>query len=39
MTTSVGTDPKPETSQRLDKWLWFARLAKSRTAPAALAYV
>lgn len=34
MTTPVGTDPKPETSQRLDKWLWFARLAKSRTLAA-----
>ena len=27
--------PGPET-QRLDKWLWFARLAKSRTLAAAL---
>ena len=24
-------DTNPDTSQRLDKWLWFARIAKTRT--------
>ena len=28
--------PEPITSQRLDKWLWFARLAKTRTQAASL---
>lgn len=34
MTTPVAAEPAAETSQRLDKWLWFARLAKSRTLAA-----
>lgn len=35
MTTTGAPSPQKETSQRLDKWLWFARLAKSRTLAAA----
>lgn len=34
MTKPGATSPARETSQRLDKWLWFARLAKSRTLAA-----
>jgi ribosome-associated heat shock protein Hsp15 len=34
MTAGAGPKP-PATTQRLDKWLWFARLAKSRTLAAA----
>lgn len=34
MTKPGATSPTPETSQRLDKWLWFARVAKSRTIAA-----
>jgi ribosome-associated heat shock protein Hsp15 len=34
MTKTGATDQSPETSQRLDKWLWFARIAKSRTLAA-----
>lgn len=34
MTRPGATAPGRETSQRLDKWLWFARLAKSRTLAA-----
>ncbi|MGE0025068.1 MAG: RNA-binding S4 domain-containing protein [Hyphomicrobium sp.] len=35
MTTRPGaSDPAVATSQRLDKWLWFARLTKSRTLAA-----
>lgn len=34
MTKSGQSAPGKETSQRLDKWLWFARLAKSRTLAA-----
>lgn len=31
MTKPGVTAPAAETTQRLDKWLWFARLTKSRT--------
>ena len=34
MTKPGASAPGGETSQRLDKWLWFARLAKSRTLAA-----
>lgn len=34
MTKPGATSPASETSQRLDKWLWFARVAKSRTIAA-----
>jgi ribosome-associated heat shock protein Hsp15 len=34
MTKPGATDPARETSQRLDKWLWYARVAKSRTLAA-----
>ena len=34
MTKPAAGEPQPETSQRLDKWLWFARVAKSRTIAA-----
>ena len=35
MTRPAVAQPTPaETSQRLDKWLWFARVAKSRTIAA-----
>ncbi|WP_072396072.1 RNA-binding S4 domain-containing protein [Hyphomicrobium sp. CS1GBMeth3] len=34
MTKPGQPAPGKETSQRLDKWLWFARLAKSRTLAA-----
>jgi len=27
----MGPDPNPDVSQRLDKWLWFTRIAKTRT--------
>jgi ribosome-associated heat shock protein Hsp15 len=34
----LGTEERspPEGSQRLDKWLWFARVARSRTLAAQL---
>jgi ribosome-associated heat shock protein Hsp15 len=35
MTRPPAPDGAAETSQRLDKWLWFARLTKSRTLAAA----
>ena len=38
-TSGAGANPASAeeiTSQRLDKWLWFARLAKTRTQAAAL---
>lgn len=34
MTKPEADPPSAVTSQRLDKWLWFARLAKSRTLAA-----
>lgn len=34
MTKPEAGPPSAVTSQRLDKWLWFARLAKSRTLAA-----
>lgn len=34
MSKSGAPPPARETPQRLDKWLWFARLAKSRTLAA-----
>ena len=34
MTKPGATASTPETSQRLDKWLWFARVAKSRAIAA-----
>lgn len=34
MTKPATAGPQAETSQRLDKWLWFARIAKSRTFAA-----
>lgn len=34
--SGVAALTEPVTSQRLDKWLWFARLAKTRTQAAAL---
>ena len=35
MTRPADAGPPVETAQRLDKWLWFARIAKSRTLAAA----
>jgi len=34
--SSGGTQAASDGSQRLDKWLWFARIAKSRTLAAQL---
>ncbi|MCC7254075.1 RNA-binding S4 domain-containing protein [Hyphomicrobium sp.] len=34
MTRTEEPIPGRETTQRLDKWLWFARIAKSRTLAA-----
>lgn len=34
MTRPAEPRPASDTSQRLDKWLWFARVAKSRTLAA-----
>lgn len=34
MTRPAAPRPASETAQRLDKWLWFARIAKSRTLAA-----
>jgi ribosome-associated heat shock protein Hsp15 len=39
-TRTAGTDPAPgsgERRQRVDKWLWHARLVRTRSAAAALA--
>lgn len=35
MTRRASSAPEADASQRLDKWLWFARVAKSRTLAAA----
>jgi len=35
MSEPVSSDGPGESGQRLDKWLWFARLTKSRTVAAA----
>ena len=32
-----GTGPQPEDRQRIDKWLWHARVVRTRSAAAALA--
>jgi len=34
---SVGDTPGPDESQRMDKWLWFARVVRTRVAAAELA--
>ncbi len=34
MTRPADAGPAADTAQRLDKWLWFARIAKSRTLAA-----
>ncbi|HRN83846.1 MAG TPA: RNA-binding S4 domain-containing protein [Hyphomicrobium sp.] len=34
MTRPAEARPAAETAQRLDKWLWYARIAKSRTLAA-----
>ena len=36
MTAAVGNVPSPHPGQRLDLWLWYARVTKSRTLAQAL---
>jgi ribosome-associated heat shock protein Hsp15 len=36
MSRAPATPPPSPASQRIDKWLWFARLAKSRTLAQAM---